>query len=84
MPLPAASGSTCEQKPPATAAREAEMVTNVSHTATSGMPASMSVVTLPYLNAFSLSMSPSTVKATKPMATPMSTDRPHFHRLADL
>jgi len=84
MPLPAASGSTCEQNPPATAAREAEMHTNVSHTAMSGKPSSISVVTLPYLNAFSLSMSPSTVKATKPMVTPIITERPHFHRLADL
>jgi len=84
MPLPAASGSTCEQNPPATAAREAEMHTNVSHTAMSGKPSSISAVTLPYLNAFSLSMSPSTVKATKPMVTPIITERPHFHRLADL
>ena len=72
-----------EQNPPATA-REAEMHTNVSHTAMSGKPSSISVVTLPYLNAFSLSMSSSTVKATKPMVTPIITERPHFHWLADL
>mmetsp|Transcript_12905 Transcript_12905/g.51946 ORF Transcript_12905/g.51946 Transcript_12905/m.51946 type:complete len:202 (+) Transcript_12905:2316-2921(+) len=79
MPDPAARGSTWDTSPPATAARRQEMMTQTSHAPNPAPPGEMDDVVAPYFHPLNFLMSPSTVKARKPMTTPMSTLMAHLH-----
>ena len=80
IPDPAASGSTYDTSPPATAAN-AQLTTACSNHATNR--AYPSVPTLspitPYRNKFSLSTNPSITNATIPITAPIITLVAHFH-----